>query len=82
VIAVILDGTAPDGAASGPTLCPHLLSMGNPLPGGCAGYMIVPRAVLPVGRLTRIPEGLGFAETSLPEPSTIDLTSEQTTRNK
>ena len=80
VIAAIPDGTCPDCLAGRPTVCAHQLSMGYQFPGGFAEYMIVPRAVLRVDGLNRIPEGLGFAEASLAEPLACVLNGQELAR--
>ena len=68
VIAAIPDGTCPDCLAGHPTVCQNQLSMGYQFPGGFAEYMVVPRQVLAVDGLNRIPDGLSFAEASVAEP--------------
>ena len=55
VIAAIPDGTCADCRAGHQAICPHQLSMGYQFPGGFAEYMIVPREVLAVDGVTRIP---------------------------
>ena len=80
VIAAIPDGTCADCLAGRPTVCAHQLSMGYQFPGGFAEYMIVPREVLQVEGLNRIPEGLGFAEASLAEPLACVLNGQELAR--
>ena len=80
VIAAIPDGTCADCLAGRPTVCAHQLSMGYQFPGGFAEYMIVPREVLQVDGLNRIPEGLGFAEASLAEPLACVLNGQELAR--
>lgn len=77
VIAAIPDGTCPDCLAGRLTVCPNQLSMGYQFPGGFAEYMIVPREVLRVDGLNRIPDGLGFAEASLAEPLACVLNGQE-----
>jgi L-iditol 2-dehydrogenase len=77
VIAAIPDGTCPDCLAGRLTVCPNQLSMGYQFPGGFAEYMIVPREVLRVDWLNRIPDGLGFAEASLAEPLACVLNGQE-----
>ena len=50
------------------TICPNQLSMGYDFEGGFAPYMVVPREVLAVNGLNRIPDGVSFAEASVSEP--------------
>ena len=80
VIAAIPDGTCADCLAGRPTVCAHQLSMGYQFPGGFAEYMIVPREVLQVDGLNRIPEGLGFAEAILAEPLACVLNGQELAR--
>lgn len=80
VIAAIPDGTCEDCLAGHQAICPHQLSMGYQFPGGFADYMIVPREVLAVDGLTRIPDGLSFAEASLAEPLACVLNGQELAR--
>ena len=80
VIAAIPDGTCDDCLAGNPTICPNQLSMGYQFPGGFAEYMIVPREVLRVSGLNRIPDGVGFAEASLTEPLACVLNGQELAR--
>lgn len=80
VIAAIPDGTCPDCLAGRPTVCPNQLSMGYQFPGGFAEFMIVPREVMRVDGLNRIPDGLGFAEASLAEPLACVLNGQELAR--
>lgn len=80
VIAAIPDGTCPDCLAGNMTVCQNQLSMGYQFAGGFAEYMIVPREVLRVDGLNRIPDGLGFAEASLAEPLACVLNGQELAR--
>jgi L-iditol 2-dehydrogenase len=80
VIAAIPDGTCPECLAGHPAVCEHQLSMGYQFPGGFAEYMIVPREVLAVDGLNRIPEGLSFAEASVAEPLACVLNGQELAR--
>lgn len=80
VIAAIPDGTCDDCLAGHPTICPNQLSMGYQFPGGFAEFMIVPREVMKVDGLNRIPAGLGFAEASLAEPLACVLNGQELAR--
>lgn len=80
VIAAIPDGTCEECRAGRMTVCPHQLSMGYQFPGGFAEYMIVPREVLAVDGLNRIPDGLGFAEASVAEPLACVLNGQELAR--
>ena len=80
VIAAIPDGTCPDCLAGHQAICPNQLSMGYQFPGGFADYMIVPREVLAVDGVTRIPDDLTFAEASLAEPLACVLNGQELAR--
>jgi len=80
VIAAIPDGTCPDCLAGNQTICPNQLSMGYQFPGGFAEYMVVPREVLAVDGLTRIPDNLDFAEASLAEPLACVINGQELAR--
>lgn len=80
VIAAIPDGTCPDCLAGHQAICPNQLSMGYQFPGGFAEYLIVPREVLAVDGLTRIPDSLSFAEASLAEPLACVLNGQELAR--
>ena len=80
VIAAIPDGTCPDCLAGHQSICPNQLSMGYQFPGGFAEYMIVPRQVLAVGGMTRIPDDMSFAEASLAEPLACVLNGQELAR--
>jgi L-iditol 2-dehydrogenase len=80
IIAAVPDGTCPDCLAGHQAICPNQVSMGYQFPGGFAEYMIVPREVLAVDGMTRIPEGLSFAEASLAEPLACVLNGQELAR--
>jgi L-iditol 2-dehydrogenase len=80
VIAAIPDGTCEDCLAGHQSICPNQLSMGYQFPGGFAEYLIVPREVLAVGGLTRIPDTLSYAEASLAEPLACVLNGQELAR--
>ncbi|HWM35210.1 MAG TPA: zinc-dependent dehydrogenase [Pseudolysinimonas sp.] len=80
VIAAIPDGTCPDCLAGHQAICPHQISMGYQFAGGFAEYMIVPREVLAVDGLTRIPDSLSFAEASVAEPLACVLNGQELAR--
>ena len=68
VIAAIPCGECEFCSRGSMTICPNQVSMGYHFDGGFAEYMIVPRNVLAVDGLNRIPEGVSFAEASVAEP--------------
>lgn len=80
VIAAIPDGTCEDCLAGHQAICPNQLSMGYQFAGGFAEYLIVPREVLAVDGLTRIPDSLGFAEASVAEPLACVLNGQELAR--
>jgi L-iditol 2-dehydrogenase len=77
VIAAIPDGTCPDCLAGHQAICPNQLSMGYQFAGGFAEHLIVPREVLAVYGLNRIPDGLSFAEASVAEPLACVLNGQE-----
>ena len=77
VIAAIPDGTCEECRRGRMTVCTNQTSMGYQYPGGFAEYMIVPRAVLAVDGLNRIPAGLSFAEASVAEPFACVLNGQE-----
>jgi L-iditol 2-dehydrogenase len=68
VIAAIPCGACAECRRGRMTVCPNQVSMGYHFDGGFAEYMVVPRNVLAVDGLNRIPDGLSFAEASVAEP--------------
>ena len=80
VIAAIPDGTCEECRAGHQAICPNQLSMGYQFPGGFAEYLIVPREVLAVDGLTRIPAELSFAEASVAEPLACVLNGQELAR--
>lgn len=68
VIAAIPCGECEECTHGKMSVCPNQVSMGYQFDGGFAEHMIVPRAVLKVDGLNRIPEGLSYAEASVAEP--------------
>ena len=68
VIAAIPDGTCHECRRGAMTVCPNQRSMGYHYDGGFAEFMVVPRAVLDVDGLNRIPDSIGYDEASVAEP--------------
>jgi len=68
VIAAVPCGTCPDCVRGRMTVCPNQTSVGYHYDGGFAEFLVVPRAVLAVDGLNRIPDGVSFAEASVAEP--------------
>lgn len=80
VIAAIPDGTCEDCLAGHQAVCPNQVSMGYQFAGGFAEHMIVPREVLAVDGLNRIPDGVGYTEASLAEPLACVLNGQELAR--
>jgi L-iditol 2-dehydrogenase len=77
VIAAVPCGTCPDCARGRMPVCPNQTSVGYHYDGGFAEYLIVPRAVLAVDGLNRIPDGVSFAEASVAEPLACVLNGQE-----
>lgn len=77
VIAAIPCGKCPDCLAGHMTVCPSQVSMGYDFEGGFAEYMVVPREVLAVDGLNRIPENVSFAEASVAEPFACAINAQE-----
>ena len=58
-------------------VCQNQTSMGYQYDGGFAEYMIVPRQVLKVDGLNRIPENVGFDEASAAEPFACAINAQE-----
>jgi L-iditol 2-dehydrogenase len=80
VIAAIPCGDCAECVRGRMTICPNQVSMGYHFEGGFAQYMVVPREVLKVDGLNRIPEGVSFAEASVAEPLACALNAQNLAR--
>jgi L-iditol 2-dehydrogenase len=80
VIAAVPCGRCEECSRGRMTVCPNQTSMGYQYPGGFAEYMVVPRNVLAVDGLNRIPENLGFDEASVAEPLACVLNGQELAR--
>ena len=80
VIAAVPDGTCPDCQRGWMTICPNQTSVGYQYEGGFAEYLIVPRQVLQVDGLNRIPDGVGFDEASVAEPFACAINAQELAR--
>ena len=80
VIAAIPDGTCEECRRGHQTVCTNQESMGYQYEGGFAEYMIVPRSVLAVDGLNRIPDSIGFDEASVAEPLACVLNGQELAR--
>ena len=58
-------------------VCQNQTSMGYQYDGGFAEYMIVPKAVLAVDGVNRIPDGVGFDEASAAEPLACAINAQE-----
>ncbi len=58
-------------------VCQNQTSVGYQYDGGFAEYMVVPREVLKVDGLNRIPEGVGFDEASAAEPLACAINAQE-----
>ena len=77
VIAAVPCGTCPDCVRGRMSVCPNQTSVGYQYEGGFAEYLIVPRQVLAVDGLNRIPDGVGYAEASVAEPLACVLNGQE-----
>ncbi|WP_062069484.1 zinc-dependent dehydrogenase [Demequina sediminicola] len=68
VIAAVPCGDCYECSRGWMEVCQNQTSMGYQYSGGFAEYMIVPKEVMKVDGLNRIPEGVGFDEASAAEP--------------
>ncbi|WP_436528089.1 zinc-dependent dehydrogenase [Actinoplanes sp. HUAS TT8] len=80
VIAAIPCGVCPECVRGRMTICPNQVSMGYHFEGGFAQFMVVPKEVLKVDGLNRIPEGVSFAEASVAEPLACALNAQNLAR--
>jgi L-iditol 2-dehydrogenase len=77
VIAAVPCGTCPDCVRGKMPVCPNQTSVGYHYDGGFAEYLVVPRQVLAVDGLNRIPEGVSYAEASVAEPLACVLNGQE-----
>lgn len=80
VIAAVPCGTCDECTRGRMTVCPNQTSMGYQYPGGFAEYMVVPKNVLDVDGLNRIPANLSFAEASVAEPFACVINGQELVR--
>jgi L-iditol 2-dehydrogenase len=80
VIAAVPCGRCPDCRRGRMTICPNQTSMGYHYDGGFADFMVVPKAVLDVDGLNRIPDGVSFAEASVAEPLACVINGQELAR--
>ena len=77
VIAAVPCGTCWACTSGVMTICPNQTSMGYQYPGGFAEYMIVPRQVLAVDGVNRVPDHVSAAEASVTEPLACALNAQE-----
>ncbi|MBB2943116.1 L-iditol 2-dehydrogenase [Actinoplanes lutulentus] len=80
VIAAIPCGECAECQRGRMTVCPNQVSMGYHFEGGFAQFMVVPKEVLKVDGLNRIPDGVSFAEASVAEPLACALNAQNLAR--
>ncbi|MHA6511499.1 zinc-dependent dehydrogenase [Tessaracoccus sp. Z1128] len=77
VIAAVPCGDCHECRKGWMAVCQNQTSVGYQYDGGFAEYMIVPREVLRVDGLNRIPEGVGFDEASAVEPFACAINAQE-----
>jgi L-iditol 2-dehydrogenase len=80
VIAAVPCGSCAECVRGRMTVCPNQTSVGYHYDGGFAEYLVVPRVVLAVDGLNRVPDGVGFAEASVAEPLACVLNGQELAR--
>ena len=80
VIAAVPCGDCEECSRDRMSVCPNQVSMGYQFDGGFAEYMIVPREVLKVDGLNRIPDELSYAEASVAEPFACAINAQNLAR--
>jgi L-iditol 2-dehydrogenase len=80
VIAAVPCGKCDECQRGRMTVCPNQTSMGYQYPGGFAEYMVVPKNVLDVDGLNRIPDNLSYAEASVAEPFACVINGQELAR--
>ena len=77
VIAAVPCGKGHECRKGWMAVCQNQTSVGYQYDGGFAEYMIVPREVLAVDGMNRIPDGVGFAEASAAEPFACAINAQE-----
>ncbi|WBU38621.1 zinc-dependent dehydrogenase [Homoserinibacter sp. YIM 151385] len=80
IIAAIPDGSCAECRRGHLAVCENQRSMGYQFPGGFAEHVIVPREVLAVDGVNRIPEALSYVEASVAEPLACVLNGQELAR--
>src|SRR3954467_5126333 len=76
-IAAVPDGDCYECSRGWMAVCENQTSIGYQYDGGFAEYMIVPRQVLKVDGLNRIPDNSGYAGASVPEPFACAINAQE-----
>jgi L-iditol 2-dehydrogenase len=77
VIAAVPDGECYECRKGWMAVCENQTSIGYQYEGGFAEYMIVPRQVLKVDGLNRIPDNIGYDEASVAEPFACAINAQE-----
>jgi L-iditol 2-dehydrogenase len=77
VIAAVPCGECHECRKGWMAVCQNQTSVGYQYDGGFAEYLIVPREVLKVDGLNRIPEGVGYDEASVAEPMACAINAQE-----
>jgi L-iditol 2-dehydrogenase len=80
VIAAVPCGRCEECRGGRMTICPNQTSVGYHYDGGFAQFLVVPRAVLAVNGVNRIPNGVAFDEASVAEPLACVLNGQELAR--
>jgi L-iditol 2-dehydrogenase len=80
VIAAVPCGRCEECRGGRMTICPNQTSVGYHYDGGFAQFLVVPRAVLAVNGVNRIPDGVAFDEASVAEPLACVLNGQELAR--
>jgi L-iditol 2-dehydrogenase len=80
VIAAVPCGRCEECLGGRMTICPNQTSVGYHYDGGFAQYLVVPRAVLFVNGVNRVPDAVSFAEASVAEPLACVLNGQELAR--
>jgi L-iditol 2-dehydrogenase len=80
VIAAVPCGRCEECIGGRMTICPNQTSVGYHYDGGFAQYLVIPRAVLAVDGVNRIPDAVSFDEASVAEPLACVLNGQELAR--
>jgi L-iditol 2-dehydrogenase len=80
IIAAIPCGVCAECRRGWMTICPNQESIGYHYDGGFAEFLVVPKKVLDVDGVSRIPDGVSFAEASVAEPFACVINGQELAR--